>query len=92
MQGEEHINAQPLSKSLHGDRNRVAAVGPDDVRPVLAEEDVAGCEEGLCFLDVQPAAAGRGVLEDGDRQIAIDGEEQPGIITPLSRTRERGRG
>jgi hypothetical protein len=41
-QGKEHINAEPLGQALHSDRNRIAAVGPDDVGSVLAEEDVAG--------------------------------------------------
>jgi hypothetical protein len=74
MQGKEHVNSEPFGKALYGDRDRVTTVGPDDIGPVLAEEDVAGRKEGLCFLDVQPTAACRGVFKNGDRQIAVDGE------------------
>ncbi len=47
MQREEHGNPQPLGQALHGDGDRIAPVGPDHVRPVPAQKDVAAREERL---------------------------------------------
>jgi hypothetical protein len=47
LQREEHADVEPLRQVLHGDRDLVSTVRPDDVRPVLAEEKIDACRKGL---------------------------------------------
>ncbi len=82
VQGEEDGNVQPFSELLDCTRDRLAAVGPDDVRAVLRQESLAAGKEGRDFLVVDPAAAGRGRVEQRHGDLFVSRESHPRPVWP----------
>ena len=82
VQGEHNGNVQPLDELLHRTRHRIATVSPDHVRVVLRQENLAGREECLDLLVIDPAAAGRGRVEQRYRNLFVSGEDHPPLVRP----------
>ncbi len=79
MEGEKHGDVQPLGQPLDDVGAGVAAVGPDQIRPVLLQEVVAGGEEGVELLRVRPRPA-VGRAEERHGNVPVRREEQLALV------------